>query len=77
MASDVCGLRDSGLQTLPEASPAETVILYCLNYLVSLEVLGVPDLGLSVTAAHPPALAPTHGLEAESPSRGSSGFGVL
>lgn len=77
MALDVCGLADSGLQTAPEVSPAETVILYCLNYLVSLEVLDVSYLGLSVTAAHPPALASTHGLEAESPSRGRTGFGVL
>lgn len=77
MVSDVCGLTDSGLQTPPEVSPAKTVILYCLNYLVSLEVQDVSDLGLPVTAAHPSALAPVHGLEAESPSRGSSGFGVL
>lgn len=77
MASDFCGLTDSGLQTPPEVSPAKTVILYCLNYLVSLEVLDVSDLGLSVIAAHPPALAPAQGLDAESPSRGSSGFGVL
>lgn len=76
MASNVCGLTESGLQTPQEVSPVETVIL-CLNYSISLEVQDVSDLGLSVTAAHPAALAPTHVLEAESPSRGSSGFGVM